>query len=153
MLRKEFGGAMRDRTADLLRAKQALSQLSYSPTSDNTVKNQIFMGGRFGGAKRDRTADLLHAMQALSQLSYSPVSTLYRVNGSHDMQRPQPCQRQNPFIRSTAEKAVKVVQQWHHTGKCPLLSGVKTPPIKLQKKRPRQARVFVNNRLVRSDYC
>ncbi len=28
----ENGGAMRDRTADLLRAKQALSQLSYSPT-------------------------------------------------------------------------------------------------------------------------
>ncbi|ALP43263.1 hypothetical protein WL1483_3844 [Aeromonas schubertii] len=26
-----YGGAMRDRTADLLRAKQALSQLSYSP--------------------------------------------------------------------------------------------------------------------------
>ena len=26
-----FGGAMRDRTADLLRARQALSQLSYSP--------------------------------------------------------------------------------------------------------------------------
>ena len=28
-----FGGAKRDRTADLLRAKQALSQLSYSPFS------------------------------------------------------------------------------------------------------------------------
>ena len=28
---QENGGAMRDRTADLLRAKQALSQLSYSP--------------------------------------------------------------------------------------------------------------------------
>ena len=27
------GGAMRDRTADLLRARQALSQLSYSPLS------------------------------------------------------------------------------------------------------------------------
>ncbi len=27
----ESGGAMRDRTADLLRARQALSQLSYSP--------------------------------------------------------------------------------------------------------------------------
>ncbi len=26
-----FGGARRDRTADLLRAKQALSQLSYGP--------------------------------------------------------------------------------------------------------------------------
>ena len=28
---QENGGAMRDRTADLLRARQALSQLSYSP--------------------------------------------------------------------------------------------------------------------------
>ena len=28
---KEYGGAMRDRTADLLHAMQALSQLSYSP--------------------------------------------------------------------------------------------------------------------------
>jgi hypothetical protein len=26
-----YGGAMRDRTADLLRARQALSQLSYNP--------------------------------------------------------------------------------------------------------------------------
>jgi hypothetical protein len=30
---KRIGGAMRDRTADLLRARQALSQLSYSPNS------------------------------------------------------------------------------------------------------------------------
>lgn len=29
---RETGGAMRDRTADLLRARQALSQLSYSPS-------------------------------------------------------------------------------------------------------------------------
>ena len=29
-----IGGAERDRTDDLLRAKQALSQLSYSPTCD-----------------------------------------------------------------------------------------------------------------------
>ena len=29
---KESGGAKQDRTADLLRARQALSQLSYSPT-------------------------------------------------------------------------------------------------------------------------
>ena len=28
---EEFGGARRDRTADLLRARQALSQLSYGP--------------------------------------------------------------------------------------------------------------------------
>ena len=28
---RKFGGARRDRTADLLRATQALSQLSYSP--------------------------------------------------------------------------------------------------------------------------
>ena len=34
---RESGGAMRDRTADLLRARQALSQLSYSPIT--AVKN------------------------------------------------------------------------------------------------------------------
>ena len=39
------GGAMRDRTADLLRARQALSQLSYNPIS----------GGRY----RVRTSDPL----------------------------------------------------------------------------------------------
>ena len=32
--RSSFGGAKRDRTADLLRAKQALSQLSYSPFNE-----------------------------------------------------------------------------------------------------------------------
>ena len=33
LLTQENGGAMRDRTADLLRARQALSQLSYSPNT------------------------------------------------------------------------------------------------------------------------
>ncbi len=68
----KFGGAKRDRTADLLHAMQALSQLSYSP--EETLYEPNLMGAGFGGAKRDRTADLLHAMQALSQLSYSPVT-------------------------------------------------------------------------------
>ncbi len=67
-----FGGAKRDRTADLLHAMQALSQLSYSPTCYFT--DRTLLGSEFGGAKRDRTADLLHAMQALSQLSYSPIA-------------------------------------------------------------------------------
>jgi hypothetical protein len=30
-IQKQYGGAKRDRTADLLRARQALSQLSYGP--------------------------------------------------------------------------------------------------------------------------
>ena len=38
----ESGGAMRDRTADLLRARQALSQLSYSPIL-NILDNQQFL--------------------------------------------------------------------------------------------------------------
>ena len=36
-MRVRSGGAMRDRTADLLRAKQALSQLSYSPTKNEMI--------------------------------------------------------------------------------------------------------------------
>ena len=34
---REFGGARRDRTADLLHAMQALSQLSYGPILDDTA--------------------------------------------------------------------------------------------------------------------
>ena len=34
-----FGGARRDRTADLLHAMQALSQLSYSPTERETLRS------------------------------------------------------------------------------------------------------------------
>ncbi|SBW01186.1 hypothetical protein KL86CLO1_11442 [uncultured Eubacteriales bacterium] len=66
-----FGGDKRDRTADLLNAIQALSQLSYTPTSQYSVF--------CGGDKRDRTADLLNAIQALSQLSYTPTSGSARL--------------------------------------------------------------------------
>ena len=45
MLRREAGGANRDRTGDLLLAKQALSQLSYGPDID-------------GGSGKSRTSDL-----------------------------------------------------------------------------------------------
>ena len=50
----ELGGARRDRTADLLHAMQALSQLSYSPTEPGTlrmraqaVKNRAAAAGSF----------------------------------------------------------------------------------------------------------
>ncbi len=35
---RDIGGARRDRTADLLHAMQALSQLSYSPTEAGTLR-------------------------------------------------------------------------------------------------------------------
>ncbi len=54
-MRLKSGGAMRDRTADLLRARQALSQLSYNPID----------GGRY----RARTSDPLLVREVLSQLS------------------------------------------------------------------------------------
>ena len=43
--RRKAGGANRDRTDDLLLAKQALSQLSYGPNND-------------GGSGKSRTSDL-----------------------------------------------------------------------------------------------
>ncbi len=43
---REIGGARRDRTADLLRARQALSQLSYGPLTE------------IGGSGKIRTSDL-----------------------------------------------------------------------------------------------
>lgn len=86
-----YGGAKRDRTADLLRARQALSQLSYgpitklvglgrfelptSPLSGVRSNHLSYRPGRLfrnsldGGACRDRTDDPLLAKQVLSQLS------------------------------------------------------------------------------------
>ena len=46
-----YGGAKRDRTADLLRARQALSQLSYGPVS-------LQGAPVIGGSGQIRTADL-----------------------------------------------------------------------------------------------
>ncbi len=75
------------RTADLLHAMQALSQLSYNPTKVGLGdKHRTALGIQYnnqesGGATRDSTADLLHAMQALSQLSYNPFdSRLFEEN-------------------------------------------------------------------------
>ncbi len=46
-----FGGAKRDRTADLLHAMQALSQLSYGPITDHALKHADLSVGS-GGAKQ-----------------------------------------------------------------------------------------------------
>ena len=52
---RKSGGARRDRTADLLRAKQALSQLSYGPNvvpcSNTGTAAQNFTGCSIGVAK------------------------------------------------------------------------------------------------------
>src|SRR4029077_2146860 len=42
----EFGGARRNRTADLLNAIQALSQLSYGPALGSTNASTFFKNGR-----------------------------------------------------------------------------------------------------------
>ena len=50
MYLRNIGGARRDRTADLLHAMQALSQLSYSPTERRTI-------GMSGPAVKNRLDD------------------------------------------------------------------------------------------------
>jgi hypothetical protein len=61
----EFGGAKRDRTADLLHAMQALSQLSYGPTcycepaimAKFRLKWKLFLPERLGGAFSNKTRE------------------------------------------------------------------------------------------------
>ena len=59
-------GDDRDRTGDLLLAKQALSQLSYVPLRNKPESS-------FPGRKRDRTSDPRLIKTVLYQLSYAPV--------------------------------------------------------------------------------
>ena len=56
----KVGGARRDRTDDLLLAKQALSQLSYGPGQDAKVKRL-----KSGGPGKTRTSDLTLIKRAL----------------------------------------------------------------------------------------
>ncbi len=59
-LKTWLGGARRDRTDDLLLAKQALSQLSYGPGQDAKVKRL-----KSGGPGKTRTSDLTLIKRAL----------------------------------------------------------------------------------------
>ena len=87
---KRSGGDKRNRTAGLLLARQALSQLSYTPTSRkiqvvgpsglepptsrlSVVRSRQLSYGPIGGDNRVRTVDPLLAKQVLSQLSYTPI--------------------------------------------------------------------------------
>ena len=70
------GGAKRDRTADLLRAKQALSQLSYSPLSWKLVG--------LGGFEPPTSP--LSGVRS-NQLSYRPV--LFRIVGLEQSSAPE----------------------------------------------------------------
>ncbi len=91
-VRSKDGGAMRDRTADLLRAKQALSQLSYSPIGVISVP-VIFPETRRGEAKHTEVCELCHNavfrenLVGLSGLE-PPTSPLSGVRSNHLSYKP-----------------------------------------------------------------
>ncbi|CAN0603564.1 unnamed protein product, partial [Ectocarpus sp. 12 AP-2014] len=67
------GGAKRDRTADLLRARQALSQLSYGP---NTKFTQIsYYRNLVGLGRLELPTSPLSGVRS-NQLSYRPIYLL-----------------------------------------------------------------------------
>ena len=66
------GGAMRDRTADLLRARQALSQLSYSPNMVSINRNPISFYKKLVGLGRFELPTSPLSGVRSNQLSYRP---------------------------------------------------------------------------------
>ena len=64
------GGANRDRTGDLLLAKQALSQLSYGPAEHGT--NSIRGGARLVGLDGFEPSTPALSRRCSNQLSYRP---------------------------------------------------------------------------------
>ena len=81
------GGDGRDRTGDLLLAKQALSQLSYVPLRNKPESS-------FPGRKRDRTSDTRLIKTVLCQLSYGPTGPTkqpaLRIKDQGNRKRPEP---------------------------------------------------------------
>ena len=74
--RRIFGGARRDRTDDLLRARQALSQLSYGPS---TIIIRPFLGQMVGLGGFEPPTSPLSGVRS-NQLSYRPKqTTIYNI--------------------------------------------------------------------------
>ncbi len=73
------GGAMRDRTADLLRARQALSQLSYSPIKVSILYANS-LGRKLVGLSGLEPPTSRLSGERSNHLSYRPsiVSLLYK---------------------------------------------------------------------------
>ena len=71
LFRGEFGGATRDRTADLLHAMQALSQLSYNPNSPRRYQSYLWQRRRMIGITRFAVNPKFSPAGAFSQNSDS----------------------------------------------------------------------------------
>ena len=67
---------MRDRTADLLRAKQALSQLSYSPIVLQSLYRSSFKRSLVGLSGLEPPTSPLSGVRS-NHLSYKPVEVFY----------------------------------------------------------------------------
>ena len=74
-----YGGAKRDRTADLLRARQALSQLSYGPVFLQVSHTKLVGLGRF-----ELPTSPLSGVRS-NQLSYRPNFELVTVSVSYQL--------------------------------------------------------------------
>ena len=74
-----YGGAKRDRTVDLLRARQALSQLSYGPIFLQAFYTKLVGLGRF-----ELPTSPLSGVRS-NQLSYRPNFELVTVSVSYQL--------------------------------------------------------------------
>ena len=79
LLSECLGGAKRDRTADLLRARQALSQLSYGPFFKTFTPRQLVGLGRF-----ELPTSPLSGVRS-NQLSYRPNCLVLPCYGQIDL--------------------------------------------------------------------
>ena len=73
-----FGGAGEDRTRDLLTASQALSQLSYSPTADNSTRHSMLSQASFYGWFRP------HGGPASLDIEFEGDTSVRFTSGSSD---------------------------------------------------------------------
>ena len=77
---KKFGGARRDRTADLLHAMQALSQLSYGP--DKAINNKLLAISEISilmqGGKMYVSPPALSSSGTLANVVQGPVQSRLR---------------------------------------------------------------------------
>ena len=105
----KLGGGKRDRTADLLRARQALSQLSYTPWLFMCQKNRSFLSQKFRYPKLPAASQLsiVNCQLSIALVGLGglepPTSRLSGVRSDHLSYKPSATAEGNFAVKRTPE--------------------------------------------------
>ncbi len=128
---RSVGGGKRDRTADLLHAMQALSQLSYTPIQNGFCASGMTQNRAMSANGPARRAAIIYAAHATSQaLSRSPGTMLESLRLLHKSKKPTEKPAFSPYSQQKLANAIRssITTQFPRT----ILDSILVPTARLE---------------------